>query len=685
MRKSKTFRNIVTASALFLSFGMVSATAQGNFRPTGAPLTIEAMMKDYNVWGARISPDGKHIAALAGVPGQNPIVRVWDTEDMSKAPLQFGSRVMRFVNLSFIKNDKLFLGTAQPVEQGHNSDWIFSGAIANLDGSKIDAISNENAENTRDEDRVINVTVFNRLPLDPENILVQISKFSGTEIVKVNLRSGASRRYFRSGENESVEWDDNQGVIRVKNRLDFQNGVYYVKYYLREGENNWRELTGLQQAINDRYTLSVQHVSNDNRTIWVITDKDTNYAVLKKFDVATNTFSETFAQNTEFDLTSATFGSAADEYAQNADPLRDFCWGGPSTECQYSDPVDVRINALLERALPGRNITFGVRDGGQRVLVQATAPNVPTTFYLLKNERQLVRIGSMLEGWDNRNLGPAEWVNYPARDGLQIPSVLTLPPGYNKERDGRIPLVVLPHGGPWARDDMDFDSSYWPQMFATRGFAVLQPNYRGSEGLGKVLWKAGDKEWGGKMQDDNDDGARWLVAQGIADPNRMMVYGYSYGGFAAAAAAARSGSASQGLWQCAISGAPAIDLVRISNDWGASRIQRITQGVTVDGWNPAAHLNEVKIPWLIVHGTYDHQADIQHSRDAAATMRSQNPSATFKFIQIPRMSHTLVEMLPEHKQQLMASILDWTANNCGNISATFDDAEATSIARRMNR
>ncbi|KAF0113293.1 MAG: peptidase S9 prolyl oligopeptidase active site domain-containing protein [Hyphomonadaceae bacterium] len=317
MLRTKNIRNIVAATALFLSFGMVSATAQGNFRPTGAPLTIEAMMKDYNVWGARISPDGKHIAALAGVPGQNPIVRVWDTDDMSKAPLQFGSRTMRFVNLSFIKNDRLFLGTAQPVEQGHNSDWIFSSAISNLDGSKIEAISNEAAENTRDEDRIINVTVFNRLPLDPENILVQVSKFSGTEIVKVNLRSGASRRYFRSGDNESVEWDDNQGVIRVKNRLDFSSGVYNVKYYLRLGENNWHELTGLQQSINDRYTLSVQHVSNDNKTIWVITDKDTNYAVLKKFDVATNTFSETFAQNTEFDLTSASFGSAADEYAQN--------------------------------------------------------------------------------------------------------------------------------------------------------------------------------------------------------------------------------------------------------------------------------------------------------------------------------------------------------------------------------
>ncbi|MEK7661190.1 MAG: hypothetical protein AAB680_04030, partial [Pseudomonadota bacterium] len=265
MLNTKNIRNLVAVSALFLSFGMVSATAQGNFRPTGAPLTIEAMMKDYNVWGARISPDGKHIAALAGVPGQNPIVRVWDTEDMSKAPLQFGSRVMRFINVSFIKNDRLFIGTAQPVEMGHNSDWVFNGAISNLDGSKIEATVNEQSGNTRDgAGKIIDVSVFNRLPLDPDNVLVAETWNTGAvEIKKINLRSNASRRYFRTGDDESIEWSDPQGIIRAKNRLVFENGVYKIKYYMRLAENDWHELTGLEQNINNRYTLSIQRVSND--------------------------------------------------------------------------------------------------------------------------------------------------------------------------------------------------------------------------------------------------------------------------------------------------------------------------------------------------------------------------------------------------------------------------------------
>jgi dipeptidyl aminopeptidase/acylaminoacyl peptidase len=212
------------------------------------------------------------------------------------------------------------------------------------------------------------------------------------------------------------------------------------------------------------------------------------------------------------------------------------------------------------------------------------------------------------------------------------------------------------------------------------------PQYRGSDGLGKALWKGGDKQWGALMQDDKDDGARWLVEQGIADPNRMMMYGYSYGGFAAASAAARSSDASKGLWQCAISGAPAIDLERISNDWGANRVQRLNQGVTVAGRDPMKDLDKVSIPWLIFHGSYDRQADTIHSRTAAARMRQVNPKANFRYVEIPGMAHQLVQMTPEHKLQFTTLIFDWMSNNCGNISAKFKEPGlATPPSRRAAR
>jgi dipeptidyl aminopeptidase/acylaminoacyl peptidase len=139
---------------------------------------------------------------------------------------------------------------------------------------------------------------------------------------------------------------------------------------------------------------------------------------------------------------------------------------------------------------------------------------------------------------DPDDIGEQKWVSYTARDGLKIPALLDLPAGWSKEQ-GPLPLVVNPHGGPWARDYAGWDASGWVPFLTSRGFAVLRPQYRGSTGLGRKLWVAGDAEWGLKMQDDKDDGAQWLVDEGIADPDKMVMFGYSYGGFAAVAAAVK--------------------------------------------------------------------------------------------------------------------------------------------------
>lgn len=670
-----------------------TATPATNWRPSTPPLPVQTMAQDWNIRGAIISPDGKHIAAIAGLPGQNPIVRVWSTDDMSKTPKQFGSRTMRFTGVSFLSNSKLLVSANQPVSAGAESNWFGKAAIANLDGSSFMEIGNEDAQTTRPEDRVLGYSLFNRLPREENVVLIQVTRDSGDEISRLNLQTGRMDRWAREGDSEDFTWADTEGNIRIKSEVRVIDGAYVAIPFYRDVGGNWREMPALRVNIgranarsNERYEMTPVHVSKDNKTVWVLLNKNTNFASLHKYDITTDTISEPVLKNTEFDITSVSFGTAEDFEAVNSDPLRTFCWAGPVRECVYNDPVDKRLQTLLESALPGTTVRWSVREKGASVLVTADAPNFPTTFYLLKNERQLIRIGSALEGWDRDKLGPAEWVSYPARDGLMIPSALYLPPGYNKERDGRIPLVVMPHGGPWSRDDMSFDISFWPQMFATRGFAVLQPNYRGSTDLGKELWKAGDREWGAKMQDDKDDGARWLVEQGIADPNRMMMYGYSYGGFAAAAAAARSGGASAGLWQCAISGAPAIDLERIRNDWGDNRFQRAFQGSTVGGWDPMLNLDQVKIPWLVFHGDYDRQADTIHSRSAASRMRQVNPSANFRYVEIPKMAHTLTQMTPEHRTQFLNLILDWTANNCGNISATFDEPGLGSTpSRRASR
>jgi dipeptidyl aminopeptidase/acylaminoacyl peptidase len=243
-----------------------------------------------------------------------------------------------------------------------------------------------------------------------------------------------------------------------------------------------------------------------------------------------------------------------------------------------------------------------------------------------------------------------------ARDGLRIPAFLTLPEDWSSD-DGPLPSVVLPHGGPWARDDSDWDPSGWTQFLASRGYAVLQPQYRGSQGWGHELWLAGDAQWGLKMQDDNDDAAAWLVEHGYADEDKIAIFGYSYGGFAAMAAVVRQG----GPFKCAIAGAGVANLTRLGRNWNRDRIQRAFQGRTVAGMDPLDNADKASIPVLIYSGDRDVRVPIFHSESFFEAVEGRVPA---KFLRIADMPHSL-PWYPEHHRQTLAAIEEFLAGDCG--------------------
>ncbi len=244
-------------------------------------------------------------------------------------------------------------------------------------------------------------------------------------------------------------------------------------------------------------------------------------------------------------------------------------------------------------------------------------------------------------------VGPVRMIDYKAADGLALRGVLTLPPG-RAAKD--LPVVVMPHGGPVSRDYPGFD--YWAQAFAARGYAVFQPNFRGSSGYGGALRDAGFGEWGRKMQTDVSDGLAELARQGIVDPKRACIVGWSYGGYAALAGV----TVQQHLYRCAVSMAGVADLggfLSYEDDkagWDSSalRFWKKFMGVTshwsnaqVNVISPAQLAAKADAPILLLHGDNDTTVPIDQSQ--AMKRALEGAGKPVEFVELPGADHWLLE------------------------------------------
>lgn len=660
---------LLTAAASAIALAVAApALAQ-----TAQPIPVSALARNPVLQSVTLSPDGLHMAALTTADDGSEFVSIWSTQDLATAPKRFGlgSGAQRanvhFLALNWVSNDRLLVIANQPLTTGASDDsrgFTYLARLVDIEGREW--IEPLRRGGTRSEaeafaDKFMNVSLFDTLPNDDRHILLEYADYSrgASDIYKVDVTTGAGERIARAASDEGfISVVDADGTPRVKQFIDFKGGDWTVGFRILDRQTNqWVEQPALSYPIRNRRSINIIDFDPTNPNLLLVSDNQgSNLTAIKGYDISKREFVETLFQHPRFDATGVVFNRQNPEGVPT--DILGYVYAGASNEIYWSDPAWKAQHDALQAEFPGEYVRFiGNNRDGTLKLIEVSSSRHPPAYYLFKDGRELIKVGESNPLVNPANLAPTELVSYKARDGLDIPAFLTLPAGYVRG-SSRLPAIILPHGGPWARDSNDWDGSGWVQFLASRGYVVLQPQYRGSDGWGDALWKAGDREWGQKMQDDKDDGARWLVDQGIADQGRLAMFGYSYGGFAAMAAAARPNTP----YQCAIAGAGVSDLDWAKRTWGESRIQRQMQGDTVGGMNPLANIANVSIPMLIYHGDRDQTVPILQSRQWVRALEGRG--AEVKYLEVEDMPHSL-PWWPNWQQQTLTAIEDFLKNDCG--------------------
>ncbi|MBS0472341.1 MAG: S9 family peptidase [Proteobacteria bacterium] len=608
----------VIAAALFIT-------------PSYALPPVEAFGNLPFIAQARLSPDGKHFAAIQDLDGK-PAAVIY-TVGAGGPPQVFGSSNWLISTVDWLKNDRLMIRTktGSHIPLGRNPDlYTWYRALTVEVGT-----NNWTQLFDRNNDSVgINTStgvVVDRMPDDANYVLMPLWTRPKNDRIDNDVTAAVM-----GGSTADYRYSLYRVDVRTGHAVVIEDGTQYGEQWITDGAG----------ALVGRVDITVTPLTDH-----VYLYNDGHWGNPRDFDAEGDRGASIIALNpdgsdlvrwrergrTELALLDRLSG--ADDGVLYANPTYDVSevirdeWTGrvigaayidDRPEFVYFDKDRQTLQSDIDKAFPGQ-IAHAVsltRDG-RTAIVEAEAPTMPPAYYYLdRSTDRATPIASEYPGLTSADLGEMRPYDYEARDGAKIHGFLTTPPG-RKDAKG-LPLVVMPHGGPDARDAIGFD--WWAQFLANRGYAVFQPNYRGSTGYGRAYQAAGFQQWGLRMQDDITDGVKALIADGTANAKRICIVGASYGGYAALAGA----TFTPDLYACAVSFAGVSDLDRMLTEekhsfgdhsgvvsFWESRIG--IDEAKLDAVSPALHADQVKIPILLMHGKLDTTVRIAQSeaeRDA---------------------------------------------------------------------
>ncbi len=450
---------------------------------------------------------------------------------------------------------------------------------------------------------------------DPSAVLVGLNKRNPEvfDVYRVNVRTGELTLVAENPGNITSWHADHTGQIRLATTTD---GVNSSLLYRPDGKAPFKSV--LTTTFRD--ALTPQFFTFDNAKIYAVSNLSRDKQALVVIDPTTAKEEKLLFEHPEVDVDHLSYW-----HSRKAIACAHFTTWKPERKCFDADTT--ALYARLEKKLPGYDVTIDAADKAEdKLVVRARNDRTRGSSWLYdRRADKLTKLADAAPWLDEKQLAEMKPISYKTRDGLTIQGYLVLPKGVEPKG---LPVVVNPHGGPWARDLWRFNPE--AQFLANRGYAVLQMNFRGSTGYGRKFWESSFKEWGGKMQDDVSDGVKYLIGQGIADPKRIAIYGGSYGGYATLAGLTFSPE----LYACGV------DYVGVSNlftfmksipPYWKPYLEMMYEMVghpdkdkaLLSARSPVFHVDRIRAPLFIAQGKNDPRVNINESNQVVEALKKR--------------------------------------------------------------
>lgn len=580
------------------------------------------------VSGLSLSPDGRRVAYLSAGPGQSSVLYTWSLEKgaLAKAATQADGKPDRLGDCSWVANDRLVC-QVYGVSQTAEGILPWSRIVAvDADGTNLKLLSTRQNDYSRGW-QLGGGSVLDWLPDENGSVLMTRryvpddrtgshlgSSDEGLGVDRIDTRK-LSIAHVEHPSRTTLEYiTDGRGTVRImgvgETRSDYVTGLIHYSYRV-PGSREWKHLCDFNLVDNEGFEpLAADH---DLNLVYGLRKKDGRRAL----------YSITLDDSLHEELVYSRPDVDVDSLVRIGRQRRvvGVSYVTAYRHSEYFSPDVKQMLESLSKALPGVSLRIADTSADEsKMLIFAGSDEDPGVYYIFdRKARQLntfLVVRSALEGVKLAKVKP---ITYPADDGTLVPAYLTLPPGHEDAKG--LPAIVLPHGGPSARDEWGFD--WLSQFFANRGFAVLQPNFRGSSGYGDAWFKQnGFRSWQLAIGDVLAAG-HWLVKQGIADPNKLGILGWSYGGYAAL----QSAVVDSNTFKAVIAIAPVTDLPALKEEVRNFTNFRLVSDFVGDGpqvheGSPIEHVDKIKAPVLMFHGAMDRNVSIDESRHMAARLKA---------------------------------------------------------------